>query len=85
MLRDAEYVYNNAIDVSVDMHGTKAAASSIYSAMQERNYSTQTWSEHELHPTREDGFSDVDLVNFIFTIDLLNFSYVDCSCQHSLL
>lgn len=76
VLKDAEYVYNNAIDVSIDMYGTKAAAVSICSAMRERNYSTQTWGEHELHPTTEQGFSDVDIVNFVFTMDLLNFSCV---------
>lgn len=75
VLGDAEYIYTNAIDVSVDMYGTKGAATSVYSAMQQRGYSTQTWSDHELHPTRSDAFSDIDIVNFIFTLDLLNFSY----------
>ncbi|KAK5681689.1 hypothetical protein LTS10_006222 [Elasticomyces elasticus] len=75
VLKDAEYIYNNSIDVAIGMHGTKAAAASIYKAMQERNYSTQAWSEHELHPTLSDDFSEVDMVNFIFTMDLLNFSF----------
>ena len=74
VLRDAEYIYNNSIDVSIDMYGTKGAADSVYSAMQQRGYSTQTWGEHDLHPTRREGFSDVDIVNFVFTLDLLNFS-----------
>lgn len=74
VLKDAEYIYNNAIDVSIDMYGTKAAAESIHEAMLQRAYSTHTWSEHELHPTKSQGLSDVDLVNFVFTIDLLNFS-----------
>lgn len=56
------------------MYGTKAAASSIHKAMQERGYSTQTWSQHELHPSVSDSFSEADLVNFVFTMDLLNFS-----------
>lgn len=76
VLRDAEFIYSNAVDVSVDMLGTKSAALSIYAMMRERGYSTQTWSEHELHPKRGDGFEDVDVVNFVFTMDLLNFSYV---------
>ena len=45
--------------------------------MQERAYSTQTWSQHELHPKQSEGFSEVDIVNFVFTMDLLNFSYAD--------
>ena len=57
------------------MYGTKAAATSIYRMMQERGYSTNAWSQHELHPKPSEGFSEVDIVNFIFTMDLLNFSY----------
>ncbi|KAK4893675.1 hypothetical protein LTR27_007922 [Elasticomyces elasticus] len=75
VLKDAEYIYNNSIDVAVQMSYTKDAAASIYNAMQERNYSTQAWSEHELHPKLNKGFSEVDMVNFIFTMDLLNFSF----------
>ncbi|KAK3686776.1 hypothetical protein LTR37_019491 [Vermiconidia calcicola] len=75
VLRDAEYIYTNAIDVSIDMYGSKGAAASIYSTMQDRGYSTETWGQHELHPRLGDGFSDVDMVNFIFTMDLLNFSF----------
>lgn len=75
VLKDAQYIYDNAIDVSIDMYGTKGAAASIYKAMQERSYSTDAWSQHELHPKPSEGFSDVDIVNFIFTMDLLNFSY----------
>ena len=57
------------------MHGTKAAASAIYKAMLERGYSTEAWSQHELHPKPSEGFTEVDIVNFVFTMDLLNFSY----------
>lgn len=56
------------------MHGTKAAAAVISKNMQERAYSTETWSQHELHPSAAEGFTEVDLVNFVFTLDLLNFS-----------
>ena len=75
ILQDAEYIYNNSIDVSIDMYGTRGAATSVYKMMQERSYSTQTWSEHELHPKQNEGFSGIDIVNFIFTMDLLNFSF----------
>lgn len=73
-MKDAEFIYNNAIDVLVDMYGTKAAAAQIYKSMQEKSYSTETWSEHELHPKMSEGFSELDIVNFVFTMDLLNFS-----------
>lgn len=71
VLKDAEYIYNNAIDVAIDSVGTKRAAAKIWEMMQEREYSTQTWSKHELHP-KEKGEATV---NFIFTMDLLNFSF----------
>jgi hypothetical protein len=71
VLRDAEYVYNNSIDVALDMRHTKLAASSVLKQMQERGYSTKTWSEHPLHPKAKDEST----VNFIFTMDLLNFSF----------
>ncbi|WPH04624.1 Hypothetical protein R9X50_00751700 [Acrodontium crateriforme] len=75
VLRDAEFIYANSVDVSIDMVGTKTAARTIYALMQARGYSTQTWSTHSLHPTRLDGFSDLEIVNFVFTMDLLNFSF----------
>jgi hypothetical protein len=71
VLEDAEFVYDNGIDVAIDMLATKAAAEKIYRQMQERSYSTTTWSEHELHPKAKDEAT----VAFIFTMDLLNFSF----------
>jgi hypothetical protein len=58
------------------MYGTKSAAMLIYKVMQERVYSTATWSQHELHPKLTEAFSELDMLNFIFTMDLLNFSHV---------
>ncbi|KAI6381460.1 hypothetical protein MCOR25_001156 [Pyricularia grisea] len=72
VLQDAEYVYDNSIDVAVDMRSTKNAATAIYDAMQKKSYSTATWSEHELHPKPDGGEATVA---FIFTMDLLNFSF----------
>lgn len=72
VLQDAEYVYDNSIDVAVDMRSTKNAAAAIYDAMQKKSYSTATWSEHELHPKPDGGEATVA---FIFTMDLLNFSF----------
>ena len=71
VLEDAEFVYDNSIDVAIDMASTKAAADSIYAKMQEQSFSCQTWSKHELHPQAKDAAT----VDFIFTMDLLNFSF----------
>lgn len=71
VLESAEYIYNNSIDVAIDMRGTKAAAASIWAQMQQRSYSTATWSQHGLHPTAKNE----DTVNFIFVMDLLNFCF----------
>ncbi|KAF2719124.1 hypothetical protein K431DRAFT_251835 [Polychaeton citri CBS 116435] len=75
VLDNAEYVYNNAIDVTIDMLGTKGAAASVYKNMQKHGYSSESWDLVELHPKPSEGFSDVDIVNFVFTMDLLNFSF----------
>jgi hypothetical protein len=71
VLRDAEYVYDNAIDVALDMRPTKNAAEVIFAQMQQKNYTTAKWSEPELHPKTRDETT----VAFIFTMDLLNFSF----------
>lgn len=71
VLEDAEYIYDCAIDTAIDMRGTKIAASSIWSHMQEKNFSTRDWSKHELHPK----IKDESAVDFIFLMDLLNFSF----------
>jgi len=47
----------------------------VYKAMREREYSTQAWSEVPLHPKLDQDIDEVGLVNFIFTMDLLNFSF----------
>jgi len=71
VLEGAEYVYNNSIDVALDSQCTKAAAAMIYEQMQKKEYSRKTWSSHELHPKAKDEST----VAFIFTMDLLNFSF----------
>lgn len=71
VLSSARFVYDNAIDVSLSMAGTKAAAASIWKRMQEKAYSTGNWSAHELHPKDKTEAT----VAFIFTIDVLNFSF----------
>ncbi|RYC65748.1 hypothetical protein CHU98_g478 [Xylaria longipes] len=71
VLEGAEYVYDNSIDVALDMRATKNAAAFICEQMQQKQYSTETWAEHELHPKTKDEST----VAFIFTMDLLNFSF----------
>ncbi|KAJ5690751.1 hypothetical protein N7462_005143 [Penicillium macrosclerotiorum] len=71
VLEGAQYIFDNAIDVALDSGATKEAAETIWRLMQKKAYSTQTWSEHELHPKTKDEST----VDFIFTMDLLNFSF----------
>lgn len=71
VLESARFIYDNSIDVALDMQGTRTAAAHIWRQMQSKGYSTKTWSEHELHPKTKDEAA----VNFIFTTDLLNFSF----------
>lgn len=71
VLKSADFVCDNAIDVSIVSGPTRSAAASIWDKMQERNFSTGSWSEHELHPKAKDEST----VNLIFTMDLLNFSF----------
>lgn len=80
LLASAEYVYSHSIDVALDPRGTKAAAQTIYAQMRQRGYSTKTWSTHELHPqVAADGEDNEEqkekTVDFIFTMDLLNFCF----------
>jgi hypothetical protein len=71
VLENSQYVFDNAIDVALDPTKTKEAAETIWSQMQKKEYTTSSWSEHELHPKTKDE----NTVDFIFTMDLLNFSF----------
>lgn len=71
VLQSAEFIYNNSTDVALDMRSTKAAAVLILDEMKKRAYSTTNWSQQPLHPQAKDEAT----VNFIFTMDLLNFSF----------
>ncbi|CAI7675937.1 unnamed protein product [Penicillium pancosmium] len=71
VLESAQYIFDNAIDVALSPAQTKEAAETIWRMMQKKAYSTKTWSEHELHPQTKDEST----VDFIFTMDLLNFSF----------
>ena len=71
ILKDAEFIYNNSIDVAIDYMSTKKAAKFIWKSMDEQDYSPRSWSAHELHPNERTEAT----VAFIFTMDLLNFSF----------
>jgi len=71
VLEGAEYVYDNAIDVALDMRSCKDAAAVIHAQMLQKQYSPAKWSAHELHPKTKDEAT----IAFIFTMDLLNFSF----------
>lgn len=71
VLENAQFIFDNAIDVALNSGKTKEAAEMIWRAMRKKDYSTHTWSEHELHPKAKDERT----VDFIFTMDLLNFSF----------
>ncbi len=75
VLDGAEYVYDNAIDVAIDMRSCKNAAAAIHAQMRQKDYSPATWATHELHPDVFDLGDDAALVAFVFTMDLLNFSF----------
>jgi hypothetical protein len=71
VLESAQYICDNSIDVALDMRGTRSAAERIWKHMQEKNYSSKAWRDAELHPKAQDEST----VNFIFTMDILNFSF----------
>ncbi|KAL2759746.1 hypothetical protein ACRALDRAFT_2038539 [Sodiomyces alcalophilus JCM 7366] len=74
VLQDAEAVYDDSIDVAIDMRATKAAAQTIHTQMQRKEFSADSWSSHELHPTPS-GPDDEETLAFVFVLDLLNFSF----------
>ena len=71
VLADAERVVDDAVDVALVMSATKRAAAAIHMQMEQQHYSPASWAEHELHPRARDEST----VDFIFTMDLLNFSF----------
>lgn len=72
VLEGAEHVYDNSIDVALDMRSTKTAAAAIHAQMQQKAFSTADWAAHDLHPKPEGGAATV---SFVFTMDLLNFCF----------
>uniref|UniRef100_A0A060SZL4 Queuosine 5'-phosphate N-glycosylase/hydrolase n=1 Tax=Blastobotrys adeninivorans TaxID=409370 RepID=A0A060SZL4_BLAAD len=72
--KSAEVVSQLSKNVTVDANGCENAARKVYDAMKANNYSTTTWSSHALNPDpcKQSARSIVD---WIATVDLLNFSF----------
>ncbi|KAK9332448.1 hypothetical protein V1520DRAFT_334910 [Lipomyces starkeyi] len=71
VLESAKFIYENADDVTISQETCKSAARSIYNSMQKKSYSTDTWSSNLLNPKTKDASA----VDWIFLVDLLNFSF----------
>lgn len=71
VVSSAKFVASKAQDVFVSEQNCSVAAKAIYKAMQEQEYSTETWASHPLNPDTK----TINTVDWIFTVDLLNFSF----------
>lgn len=71
VLETVEYVANNADHVTVNVNECQSAAGDILANMKTQSYSTKTWNEPELTPKTKDQTT----VDWIFLVDLLNFSF----------
>lgn len=69
VLSSAEYISCNSNHVSINYQQIPIVGDWIMQQM--INYSTETWSSHKLHPKTK----DVNTLNWIFMVDLLNFSF----------
>ncbi|KAA8915218.1 hypothetical protein TRICI_002575 [Trichomonascus ciferrii] len=72
MIREsARFVVGEAEHVIVDEAGCKDAAQEVLKEMHRKDFSVKTWSSHELTPKEKNKAT----VDWIFTVDLLNFSF----------
>ncbi|KAG5361806.1 UPF0553 protein [Yarrowia sp. C11] len=71
VLETVEYVSNNADHVTVNVDACVSAAGEILANMKTQSYSTKTWNEPELTPKTKNQ----ETVDWIFLVDLLNFSF----------
>lgn len=71
VLTSAEYISSNSSHVSINKIEIPRVGDWILEQMESLNYSTKTWSNHKLHPKTKDEYT----VNWIFVVDLLNFSF----------
>ncbi|KAL1917797.1 uncharacterized protein VTP21DRAFT_3631 [Calcarisporiella thermophila] len=84
VLNSAFFINRNSKHVSIPQEGVEKAARLIYRNMKARKYSTAIWKQHPLNPK----VADKSAVEWIFLVDLLNFSFwsdidtVDSSAPH---
>jgi Potential Queuosine, Q, salvage protein family len=71
VVNSAQFIAANSDHVKVNEAGCKQASEVIYKSLQEKPYSTESWSDHPLNPIEK----NLSTVDWIFTIDLLNFSF----------
>ncbi|KAI8381335.1 uncharacterized protein BYT42DRAFT_566163 [Radiomyces spectabilis] len=71
VLESAEFIAKHSEHVHIPLENIDSAAEKILESMKTRVYSTKTWNEHVLHPK----IANKDTVDWIFLIDLLNFSF----------
>jgi hypothetical protein len=69
--KSARFVAEEAQHVFVDESRCKEAAQMILKEMNRKDFSVKTWSSHELTPKEKNEAT----VDWIFTVDLLNFSF----------
>lgn len=72
VLETAEWVAKQAVDVHVVESNLRRAAECVLSGLLSETYSKATWHSHPLHPN---GLTDEGNANWIFTVDLLNYSF----------
>ena len=83
-LESAKLISSEAKDVSISSEGIHALAGKIESLIASKTYSLSSWKQHSLHP------QDLDrrTVDWIFFIDLMNFSFwsdnpeIDFTVEH---
>jgi len=71
VLTSAEFIHENSQHVFVPQPGVANAARVVFENMKKRKYSTKTWKMHPLNPK----VADESAVEWIFLVDLLNFSF----------
>ncbi|KAL7312295.1 hypothetical protein PS15m_008074 [Mucor circinelloides] len=71
VLASAKFISENSKNVFIPNENLNSAVETILKNMKTRKYSTKTWNEHPLHPK----VADCKTVDWIFLVDLLNFSF----------
>jgi hypothetical protein len=77
VLSSAEFIHNNSSQVAINLPEIKHVSEWIRDQMMLQQYDKKKWSAHELHPVVKLG-EEEKVVNWIFTVDLLNFSFWTC-------